>query len=170
VTTTIAKLGGPASSQHILVADAVSGSSGLELSPLGSVYIAPDERGVLVHTNHFLVNKLVDEPPWLESSPVRLERAKVLCDSVVTAVQRPTKEQAEFEPRVSPALLRDRIFADGCGTPLGISCRSKQANDTVSGTLFNIVMQFETRKTPFAEVLFGGPGPKNRGPVLRMPW
>jgi len=64
----IEALGGAGSSQHILVADS-NGSRGLELSPLGGVYLEPNPHGVLAHTNHLLENKLVDELPFLSGSP-----------------------------------------------------------------------------------------------------
>ena len=56
------RLGGPGSSQHILIADANT-SRGLEISPKGNSYIEPDVNGVIVHTNHFIQNKYVEEVP-----------------------------------------------------------------------------------------------------------
>ncbi|TBU36645.1 hypothetical protein BD309DRAFT_1085098 [Dichomitus squalens] len=43
--------------------------------------LPPD--GIVMHTNHFLENKLVDEPPWLFGSPVRLERADASCGELI---------------------------------------------------------------------------------------
>ncbi|KAL5480331.1 hypothetical protein ACEPAI_1601 [Sanghuangporus weigelae] len=56
--------GGPASSQHSLIADATSGGRALEVSPLGNIYLKPDENGIVVHTNHFIENRYVEEIPW----------------------------------------------------------------------------------------------------------
>ena len=71
----IEELGGAASSQHILIAGK-NGSRGLELSPRGAFYLNPDVDGILVHTNHFLANNLVDEPSWLSGSPFRIDKAR----------------------------------------------------------------------------------------------
>ena len=75
--TELERLGGPGSSQHILIADANT-SRGLEISPKGNSYIEPDVNGVIVHTNHFIQNKYVEEVPWLTGSVPRLDRIKEL--------------------------------------------------------------------------------------------
>ncbi|KLO12093.1 acyl-CoA:6-aminopenicillanic-acid-acyltransferase [Schizopora paradoxa] len=149
---TLESLGGPASSQHILIADALAGSRGMEVSPLGSVYLEPNEHGVLVHTNHFLKNKFVDEPPWLEGSPVRLSRIGELCCASVT-----------------PDVLRTRIFADKFGAPQSICCYAPMG-DRVMATQFNIIMVFEDGQDPYAEVVLGRPGQDNCNAVMRLPW
>lgn len=154
---TFEKLGGPASSQHILIADATSGSRGLEVSPVGSIYLKPDSNGILVHTNHFIENKFVEEPPWLPSSGPRCERARELSENLLKETE---------VGKVTPQLLRQRIFSDTNGDPNGI-CTS---NGTLVETLFNIVMRLEHGKEPSAEVTFGRPGTESASPVLYMPW
>lgn len=155
--TTFEKLGGPASSQHILIADSSSGSRGLEVSPVGSKYLKPDNQGILVHTNHFLENKLVEEPPWLSGSGPRCTRARDICENLL---------KESDASKVSPQLLRQRVFSDTSGDPEGI-CANK---GSLFETLFNIVMRFEQGKEPSAEVVFGRPGTENASPVMHMPW
>lgn len=157
---TFERLGGPASSQHILIADAESGSRGLELSPRGSVYLSPDAHGILIHTNHFLKNKLVDEPPWLSGSPLRLRRARDLSEAILR----------EDDTEVTPELLRERIFSDTVNAPQAIRCGLEGGKDSTMATLFNIIMTFERGTDPTAEVVFGKPGADNHGPIYRMPW
>ncbi|CDO76742.1 hypothetical protein BN946_scf184813.g12 [Trametes cinnabarina] len=147
----IESLGGAASSQHILIADK-DGARGLELSPRGAFYLKEDENGVLVHTNHFLENRLVDEPPWLSGSPIRLERAKTICGELI----------GEFGPdrlgEIDAKLLRERVFSDTFNSPQAICCSPDPNRAARIQTLFNIVMTFEPGKTPSAEVVFGKPG------------
>ncbi|KAI5117696.1 hypothetical protein M0805_007765 [Coniferiporia weirii] len=158
------RLGGPASSQHVLIADATPSARGLELSPHGSAYLAPDEHGIVVHTNHFLENKVVREVAWLSGSPVRLARVRELCAQI----------QSDFSPSgegvLTPALLRERVFSDRSGAPQAICCQMEAADGRAIGTLFNIVMQFAQGVEPSAEVLFGRPGPENTSVVYKMPW
>ena len=75
-------LGGLASAQHILIADP-EGPVGLELSPVGDVRIKPNEHSIICHTNHFVQNQFVDEPPWLSGSPIRLDRMRKLSRELV---------------------------------------------------------------------------------------
>jgi len=171
---TLESLGGPASSQHILIADASTGSRGLEVSPLGSVYLEPDERGVLVHTNHFLQNKSVYEPPWLEGSPVRLARIRELCTEL--GAQTNGKFGAKGDEisqgkasLVTPEVLRSRIFADRFGAPQSICCYAPMG-DRVMATLFNIIMVFEDGRDPYAEVVLGRPGEDNQSAAMHLPW
>ena len=145
----------------------MDGSRGLELSPRGGVYLEEDSEGIIVHTNHFLENKLVDEPPWLSGSPVRLERARTLCSQLL--FEFPSKR--ELSHNLHPSLLRTRIFADAFNSPQAICCSvdpnmpQKQVE-----TLFNIVMIFERGKTPVGEVLFGKPsGSEMPGIVIGLP-
>ncbi|KAI0774906.1 acyl-coenzyme A:6-aminopenicillanic acid acyl-transferase-domain-containing protein [Trametes elegans] len=160
----IEALGGAASSQHILIADR-DGARGLELSPRGGVYLAPDADGLLVHTNHFLENTLVDEPPWLSGSPVRLARARELCGDVA----REAREGGLGD--VGAGVLRAQVFADTTNAPQAICCSSPDPKMTARiETLFNIVMAFETGREPAAEVVFGKPGSGEESDVYRMPW
>ncbi|EJD00494.1 acyl-CoA:6-aminopenicillanic-acid-acyltransferase [Fomitiporia mediterranea MF3/22] len=160
----IERLGGPASSQHILIADSKSGGRGLEVSPLGSVCLPPDANGVVVHTNHFLENRHVEEIPWNIGSETRLTRIRELVSQILS--DNPKCDS------ITPKLLRKRIFSDTQGAPQAICCYrpGTETDGRAISTLFNIVMQFAPGKEPTAEVLLGRPGPDNNGPVYRMPW
>ncbi|KAI0669535.1 AAT-domain-containing protein [Trametes maxima] len=159
----IERLGGAASSQHILIADR-DGSRGLELSPLGGIYLREDENGILAHTNHFLKNKLVDEPPWLSGSPIRLERAATICGQLIQELGHNRLEE------IDAALLRARFFSDTTNSPQAICCSPDPSRSAKIQTLFNIVMTFQREKQPFAEVTFGKPGSGEESCVYRMPW
>ncbi|KZT72349.1 putative acyl-CoA:6-aminopenicillanic-acid-acyltransferase [Daedalea quercina L-15889] len=163
---TFEKLGGSASSQHILIAD-VHGARGLELSPRCAVYLREDKDGLIVHTNHFLENKFVDEPPWLSGSPFRLEKALSLCSEIAREVG-----PARLGDVVDGALLRSRVFANTENSPQAICCSSDPARGPLAKieTLFNIVMTFEDGKEPKAEVVFGRPGSGAETRVYNMPW
>ncbi|KUJ22972.1 AAT-domain-containing protein [Mollisia scopiformis] len=153
-------LGGVASSCHILIADP-SGPTGLELSPKGDTHIPPNEKGIVCHTNHFLTNKFITEPPWLAGSPIRLDRANKL-----------TAELAEGGKAVTEERLRDHVFSDTFNAPQAICCQEDPIRpiETRSSTLFNIITRFKKGEAPSAEVVWGRPGSGEEGPVLKMPW
>ena len=155
--------GGCASSQHILIASS-SGSRGLEVSPFGTVQLTEDDLGLVIHTNHFLENKLVYEPPWLASSPIRLKRAKMLCDGLIK-----TYGKDKIREKLRPAVLRQKIFADTFASPQAICCTPDSTREESVETLFNIVMVFEEGKPPHAEVVFGQPT-NTESKVYNMPW
>lgn len=159
---TLESLGGVASSQHILIADSKS-SLGLELSPLGNVYLKENDSGIITHSNHFIENKYVYEPPWLSGSPVRLERIRQLSNELV-------KEGVQDE-RITPGLLRERIFSDTYNAPQAICCQEDPGRhqSVRSSTLYNIIMNLSPENSS-AEVVWGQPGSGKEGPVLRMPW
>jgi len=162
----IEMLGGAASSQHIMIADSRSGR-GLEVSPRGNVFLQENDHGIILHTNHFLENKLVEEPPWLESSPMRLNRAQKICQDIVTEVG-----QDRVGDVVNPELLRARLFSDTQNCPRSICCypdplREGRAGETE--TLFNIVMTFVDGQGPIAEVVFGKPGSDEESNVYYLP-
>ncbi|CAG8022578.1 unnamed protein product [Penicillium salamii] len=159
---TIESLGGVASAQHILCADYTT-ALGLELSPVGDKHIAEDSNGLIGHTNHFLENQYVDEPPWLSGSPIRLRRlgdlTKELLDVGVTGDD------------INADLLRESIFSDTFNLPQAI-CEQEdplRPEGTRSSTLFNIVMNLDP-KSLGAEVVFGRVGSGEEGSVLKMPW
>lgn len=162
----IEKLGGAASSQHILIADS-HGARGLELSPRGAVYLPQDEGNLIVHTNHFLENKLVDEPPWLSGSPFRLEKARSLCRGFAQEVG-----SARLGDVVDATLLRNLVFSNTENSPQAICCSSDPTGGGLglSETLFNVVMTFENGKEPKGEVVFGRPGSGAETRVYNMPW
>ncbi|KAH6713770.1 acyl-coenzyme A:6-aminopenicillanic acid acyl-transferase-domain-containing protein [Leptodontidium sp. MPI-SDFR-AT-0119] len=153
-------LGGIASSAHILLADP-KGPISLELSPKGDIHIPPSSKGVVCHTNHFLQNRYVDEPPWLSGSPIRLARIQELTD-----------ELASGGKKIDADVLRKRVFSDGFNAPQAICCQEdpKRPVETRSSTLFNIVMKFVAGEEPSAEVVWGRPGSGEEGGVLKMPW
>lgn len=155
-------LGGCASSQHILVASAF-GSRGLEISPRGTVHLSEDSLGLIAHTNHFLENLLVEEPPWLSGSPVRLERARTLCADLAKHYGKDAVRE-----KLTPALLRQQLFADTFNAPQAICCVPDPCREDSIETLFNIVMMFEEGKAPYAEVTFGRPT-DSEARVYRIP-
>ncbi|KAI0090801.1 AAT-domain-containing protein [Irpex rosettiformis] len=160
----IEELGGASSSQHILIADS-NGGIGLELSPRGGVYLKENLEGVIVHTNHFLENKLVNEPPWLSGSSIRLNRAYSLCELLSK------NGGEELSSKVTPDALRRTVFADTFNSPQAICCVPDPSRPESVETLFNIVMTFEKGKFPRAEVLMGRPASCSRDdPVYIMPW
>ena len=128
---------GVAGSGHILIADP-SGATGLECTHRWIKELPADERGVLCHTNHLILeHDDVDEPPWLEDSPVRLQRIRQLT-SDLNGEQ--TKE----------SILE--LFKDTEGPPGSIN-RAGSGKGSFK-TLFNIVMDL-TQKT--ATVTLGRP-------------
>jgi len=159
---TLECLGGVASGQHILIADS-KGALGMEVSPLGNTYLEEDELGIIAHTNHFIENRFVNEPPWLSGSPIRLDRLKKLVKGLVN-------EGIEGE-KITPEILRSRIFSDTYNAPQSICCHEdpKRHYTVRSSTLFNIIMNLEPNNL-WAEVVWGQPGSGREGPVLKMPW
>lgn len=159
---TIEKLGGVASAQHILVADSTT-ALGLELSPVGNKYIPEDASGLIGHTNHFIENRYVEEPPWLSGSPIRLKRLEDLTTELISS--------GVHGDAVSPTLLRERIFSDTYNAPQAIACQEDESRDvsTRSSSLFNIIMNLDPRNLG-AEVVWGRPGSGEEGAVLKMPW
>ncbi|KAL2069691.1 hypothetical protein VTL71DRAFT_14370 [Oculimacula yallundae] len=153
-------LGGIASSAHILLADP-TGPISLELSPRGDVHIRPNSKGIVCHTNHFIQNRHVEEPPWLSGSPIRLARVQALTD-----------ELADFGADVDGDILRKFVFSDKFNAPQAICCQEdpERPVETRSSTLFNIVMSFVEGEVPSAEVVWGRPGSGEEGRILSMPW
>lgn len=167
IEATLTKLGGPASSQHLLVADA-SSARGLEVSPKGTIALKPDLNGIVAHTNHFVENRFVEEVPWLKGSPARLARALSLVDEVRKEL---TTSEGKFDAKgVTPELLRARVFSDKEGTPEAICCDMRTPSGRTIGSLFNIIMEFAPGKEPKAEVLFGRPAAGKSASVYKMPW
>lgn len=160
---TLSSLGGVASSQHILIADPTT-SFGLELSPLGDVHLKEDEFGIITHTNHFIENRYVDDPPWLSGSPIRLERIRQLCHELI-------HDEIEGE-KITPVLLRQKIFSDTYNAPQSICCQEDPTrhHSVRSKTLFNVIMKLDLQDLG-AEVVWGQPqAGKEESPVFRMPW
>ncbi|PYH45542.1 putative acyl-CoA:6-aminopenicillanic-acid-acyltransferase [Aspergillus saccharolyticus JOP 1030-1] len=163
----LSALGGVASSQHILIADRTA-ALGLELSPLGDDHLPEDEYGVVTHTNHFLVNRRVIEPPWLSGSPVRLARVRALLREIVGS-----GVLEDESANMVGTVLRDQIFSDTCDGPQSICWQEDPAQPEIvrTATLFNIVMRLEEEEGALgAEVVFGRPGSGMESSVNRMPW
>ncbi|KAJ5591103.1 hypothetical protein N7450_005075 [Penicillium hetheringtonii] len=159
---TIKSLGGVASAQHILVADSDK-ALGLELSPVGDKYLTEDASGLIAHSNHFLENSYVEEPPWLSGSPIRLDRIRYLAHELIA--------DGVKGDAITPELLREKIFSDTYNSPQAICCKEDESRDisTRSSSLFNIVMDLKPQSSS-AEVVFGRVGSGEEGPILRMPW
>jgi len=154
-------LGGIASSCHILLAD-LEGPQSLELSPGGHVSIAPNDRGIVCHSNHFIENRYVNESTsWLKGSPIRLQRIREL-----------TEELADSGKIVNGNVLREKVFSDRFNAPQSICCQEDPARpiETRSSTLFCIVMRFVKGLKPSGEVVWGQPGSGQEGSVLKLPW
>ncbi|KAJ5561778.1 hypothetical protein N7535_003762 [Penicillium sp. DV-2018c] len=159
---TLESLDGVASAQHILCADSTK-ALGLELSPVGNKHISENASGIIGHTNHFIENRYVDEPPWLSGSPIRLERLEELTQKLL--------RDGVKGDAITPALLRERIFSDTYNLPQAICCQEDPSRHiaTRSSTLFNIVMNLDPNDL-HAEVVFGRVGSGGEGSVMRMPW
>ncbi|KAF7714586.1 Acyl-coenzyme A:6-aminopenicillanic-acid-acyltransferase 40 kDa form [Penicillium ucsense] len=159
---TLQDLGGVASAQHILIADSTS-ALGLELSPVGNKYLPENPSGLIGHTNHFLENRYVDEPPWLSGSPIRLRRLNELTGELIAS--------GVHGDDIVPALLRRKVFSDTFNAPQAIACQEDESRHEMirSSTLFNIVMDLD-RGNPRAEISLGCPGSDDEGPIMTMPW
>ncbi|KAF8512080.1 acyl-coenzyme A:6-aminopenicillanic acid acyl-transferase-domain-containing protein [Hysterangium stoloniferum] len=151
--------GGCATSAHMLIADP-SKSRGAEISPLGMSIINEDEDGIVVHSNHFMLNRMVDEPSWLEDSPFRVRRIHELIYGIV-------KDHYENED-ITLERVRN-LFRDKENAPRAI-CREVDPQDTQDQieSIFNIVMELR-EGNPKGEVIFGiGTAAETR--IMTMPW
>lgn len=130
---------GVAGSGHILIADE-TGSTGLECTSKGIRELQMDGQGRIIHTNHIILDHPdVDEPPWLEDSPVRLSRMSQLFDERIASSQ------------IDMFSIFD-MFKDEYGYPGSIN--RSQEGDSETQTLFNIVMDLNKKR---AIVTFGRP-------------
>lgn len=156
---------GCATSAHMLIADS-STSQGAEVSPLGTFVVTEDSDRVVVHTNHFLSNNLVEEPMWLKDSPVRLVRIRQLADDLVQL----EKRGIQIGLRQIRDLFRDKENPPGsiCRQPYLSSPKTGPDVDSTVVSIFNICMDLK-KGQPKAEVVFH-PGSKEEGKVHRLPW
>ncbi|KXG46920.1 Peptidase C45, acyl-coenzyme A:6-aminopenicillanic acid acyl-transferase [Penicillium griseofulvum] len=152
---TLESLGGVASAQHILCADSTK-ALGLELSPVGDKHISEDASGIIGHTNHFIENRYVNEPPWLSGSPIRLKRLGELTQELI--------QGGVQGDAITPTLLRERVFSDTYNQPQSICCQEDPSRhiSNRSSTLFNIVMNLDPKNLG-AEVVFGRVGSGEEG-------
>jgi len=155
----LSDLGGCATSAHMLIADP-SQSRGAEISPLGMSIINEDEDGIVVHSNHFLLNRMVDESSWLEDSPFRMQRIHELISGIVK----------DNDENVDITLERVRnLFRDKANAPRAI-CREvdpQDAQDQIE-SIFNIVMKLR-EGNPEAEVVFAI-GTTDETKIMTLPW
>lgn len=129
---------GTAGSVHLLVADH-TGSIGLECTSVGIKNILMDTEGKIVHANNLMLEHPdVDEPPWLEDSPLRVARIGQLLSEKL-------KSALSFEELFS-------VFMDEQGYPAAINrC---QTDGCETQTLFTIMMNLTSYR---ALVTFGRP-------------
>lgn len=130
---------GVASSCHLLVAD-VTGGTGLECSSEDIVRLEMDKRGVVMHTNHYVLphkQSVIESQTWIPDTRFRLKRIGQL----VSAAEEPTVEVVE-------RLLQDKMLGDGASI-----CRAYSEKDDLA-TLFSIVMDLGERR---AKVCVGLP-------------
>ena len=166
---TLEACGSVASSAHILLADSTK-AIGMELSPVGNVYLPQDkETGIVTHSNHFIENRYADERsrPWQPGSSIRLTRIRELWTKMSSSEKLPSAAGDDG----LEAALRERIFSDTFNAPGAICCQEdpKRPFETRSSTLFNIIMSLRSGK-PSAQVVWGQPGSGKEGEVLSMPW
>jgi isopenicillin-N N-acyltransferase like protein len=134
---------GVASACHILVADA-TGGTGLECSSEDIVHLEMDARGVVSHTNHYVLphtEGVLEKKGWLPDTDFRLGRVGDLLEGV--------KESSED---VLWGIFRDEVEGDGASI-----CRKRKEASGGHGaiaSLFGIVMDLGEKK---AEVLVGRP-------------
>ncbi|PSR88654.1 acyl-coenzyme A:6-aminopenicillanic acid acyl-transferase-domain-containing protein [Coniella lustricola] len=148
------KAAGVAGSAHILVADAQVGSVGLECTPLGIKEVRMDAWGRVLHTNHLVLDhEGVDEPPWLDDSPRRLQRVSELADGLLPV--------AGDEVHVDMDQLK-AVFRDEDDFPCSINRR--QDGECTTQTLFNIIMRLDKRE---AVVKVGRPSEEGEEVLLR---
>ncbi|KAL3607675.1 hypothetical protein FPOAC2_02664 [Fusarium poae] len=123
---------GTAGSGHILVSDS-SEAIGLECTSRGIKEINLDSNGILVHTNHLLLEHPgVDEPGWLPDSKVRFARMSELIQNKIASEN--IDHSALFE-----------LFKDEQGYPASIN-RDVTAHRDGTTTLFNINMDLSKAK------------------------
>ena len=120
---------GVASSAHMLVADK-NEAFGIETSSTTVQRITQDNRGRIIHSNHFLLTHPgVVDTKWLDDSPFRVHRMHELTDELSDG---PTWER----------ILA--VFEDEKNSPASI-CRFELGSSTF-GTLFNIVMELKAER------------------------
>lgn len=130
---------GVASSCHLLIADA-TGGTGLECSSEDIVRLEMDNRGAVIHTNHYVLphkHSVIESQTWIPDTRFRLKRIRQL----VNAVEEPSFEVVE-------RLLQDQMLGDGASI-----CRAYSETDDLA-TLFSIVMDLGERR---ARVCIGLP-------------
>ena len=125
---------GVASACHILVAD-VTGGTGLECSSEDIVRLEMDRKGVVTHTNHYVLEHkptVVEAHDWLPDTRFRLRRIGEILNAA---------KEEQPSPEVVETLLRDEVEGDGAAI-----CRTGKLS-----TLFSIVMNLGDKRARVVE-------------------
>ncbi|KAK4496273.1 hypothetical protein PRZ48_012253 [Zasmidium cellare] len=129
---------GIASACHMLIADP-TGGVGLEWSSVEMRKVVMNDKQQVFHSNHYLLqHNGVEDKNWLADSTFRVNRIEEL------------SKQVEGEPTYEKLI---EVFKDTANAP-GSICRKQDNKKSWSATLFNIIMDLESRK---ANVALGKP-------------
>lgn len=142
---------GVASACHILVADA-TGGTGLECSSEDVVRLEMDARGVVMHTNHYVLahdEKVVEVDDWLPDTRFRLRRIGELLDA---------RGEKGVSVQAVEGMLKDEVVGDGASI-----CRTATQASGGLATLFSIVMDLGEKR---AQVKMGRPSEPSEELVL----
>lgn len=124
---------GMASSAYILVGDATT-AIGLEFTSTTFARLPLNEHGFIAHSNHLLLHHPnVDEPKWLEDSPLRTE----------------TMGRNVLQAKGMSWAAFGGLFEDETNYPCSISRVQEGASEFA--TLFNITMDLEKKKAVVRE-------------------
>lgn len=122
---------GMAASAHMLIGDSSGEAIGLEFTKTTFAKLRKNQLGVIVHSNHLLVDhEGLKEPVWIKDSPVRFERMTALTQ--------------KFDGKWPSWGEFSALFEDESGYPAAI-CRAQEGVST-SATLFNIVMDLKSKE------------------------
>jgi len=122
---------GVASACHILLADP-SGATGLETSNLDIMKLEMDDKGVVAHTNHYVLPhhpEVIEAKDWLPDTRYRLSRVHELLDSAV--------KEGGIESSTIRGVLEDEVEGGGASI-----CRKTKPDNQIA-TLFRIVMDLD---------------------------
>jgi isopenicillin-N N-acyltransferase-like protein len=122
---------GMAASAHMLIGDGSGDAVGLEFTKSTFAKLKKNNLGVIVHSNHLLVeHDGLKNPFWIKDSPARFERMTALTQ--------------EFDGKAPSWNEFSALFDDESGFPAAI-CRAQEGVSTTA-TLFNIVMDLKAKK------------------------
>ncbi|RSL52973.1 hypothetical protein CEP54_010612 [Fusarium duplospermum] len=127
---------GLAGSAHLLIADEL-GATGLESTAKTVELVPADDQGVVIHSNHLLLNHDgSEEHLWLLDSPQRSDRMQHL-----------VKEELSSKQALNSSDIF-KLFQDEEGYPNGIN--RDAVGDSSAETLFNIIMNLSERTATIA--------------------
>ena len=139
---------GVASSAHILIADAGT-AIGLEVTATTTTRVPAKEDGTILHTNHLLMHHPgVDEPPWLDDSPVRMETMQA--------------NLAQVRDGLCLATFA-ALFENEENFPMSIN--RAQVGQSTFETIFNIVMDLKAKT---AVIRIGRPMSGDESPRIEV--